>query len=170
VVETILFFIIAAFALVSAIGMVLQKNPVYSVLLLIVTLFAIAGLYVLLNASFIAAVHMIVYAGAIMVLFLFVVMMLDLREDIERINLKSLPKFITVSAVGILFVEMAMVISLSFGAMSPLNNQVADTPAVGNLLFTKYLLPFEVASVLLLAAIIGTVIIARKKLVPTHSE
>ena len=170
----VLFFFLAAVAVASAVAMLLNKNPIYSVLLLIVTLFALAGLYVLLNASFIAAVHLIVYAGAIMVLFLFVIMLLDLKEDIERINLKRFSRIVALLAVLIFLGEIFLITLMTLkgkGINVGLGQGIAgDVPAIGELLFTKYLLPFEVASVLLLVAIIGAVVLAKKKAQPGQAS
>lgn len=176
VLEGILFFALASLAVLSAIAMVVHRNPVYSVLLLIVTLFSLAGLYVLLNATFIAAVHMIVYAGAIMVLFLFVMMLLDLREEADRFNLKKFSRILAFLAflilIGESFILMTMAASgggfeIGLGGQA---TQVGDTPAIGKLLFTKYLLPFEIASILLLVAIVGAVILARRQLGPGETN
>ncbi len=168
--QEILFFVLAAVAVLSALGMLLNRNPVYSVLLLIVTLFAIAGLYVLLNASFIAAVHLIVYAGAIMVLFLFVIMLLDIRSDIEHINLKRLSRILALLATFIFLGETFLIIWMSLKGKAAFvglgEGVLGDVPSVGELLFTKYLLPFEIASVLLLVAIVGAIILAKRKLRP----
>lgn len=165
--QEVVFWSLALVAVATAITMVLNKNPVYSVLSLILTLFALAGMYVLLNASFIAAVHMIVYAGAIMVLFLFVVMLLDLKEDIEHMNLRRMSRIIALLAAAVFVGEIAYLTYLSFsgqGIALGIGKGIAgDVTSIGTLLFTKYLLPFEVASVLLLAAIIGAIILARRK-------
>ena len=165
--QEILFFALAAIAVTSAIAMILNKSPIYSVLLLIVTLFALAGLYVLLNATFIAAVHLIVYAGAIMVLFLFVLMLLDLKEDIERISFKRFSRIVALLAVFLLLAES---IILFLSTMSGKGNVVGlgegvlgDVESIGMLLFTRYILPFEIASVLLMVGIIGAVVLARRK-------
>lgn len=173
--ESILFIALAVIAIVSGIGMIVHRNPVYSVLLLIITLFSVAGFYVLLNATFIAAVHMIVYAGAIMVLFLFVIMLLDLREETDRFNLKKLSRILAFFAFLIFLGETFLLVNMAINdggfsiGMSAQTTQVGDTPAIGKLLFTKYLLPFEIASVLLLVAIVGAVILAKRELKPTHS-
>lgn len=172
--ETTLFLGLALLAVGAAIAMVLQKNPLFSVLLLILTLFALAGLYVLLNSPFVAAVHMIVYAGAIMVLFLFVIMLLDLREDVERINLRRFSRIVAVIAVALFLVQAYILFRVAYATDSVRVGlggsavQVGDTPAIGMLLFTKYLLPFEIASVLLLAAIVGAVVLAKRKLTPSN--
>lgn len=172
--ETTLFLGLALLAVGAAIAMVLQKNPLFSVLLLILTLFALAGLYVLLNSPFVAAVHMIVYAGAIMVLFLFVIMLLDLREDVERINLKRFSRIVALIAVSLFLVQAYILFRVAYATDSVRVGlggsavQVGDTPAIGTLLFTKYLLPFEIASVLLLAAIVGAVVLAKRGLTPSN--
>jgi len=167
-VQEILFFVLAAMAVFSALGMLLNKNPVYSVLLLIVALFAIAGLYVLLNASFIAAVHLIVYAGAIMVLFLFVIMLLDIRSDVEHINLRRLSRILALLATLIFLGETFLIVLMTFKGKAAVvglgEGILGDVPSVGELLFTKYLLPFEIASVLLLVGIVGAIILAKRKL------
>lgn len=166
--QEIVFWGLAAVAVSSAGAMVMNRNPVYSVLLLIITLFSVAGFYVLLNASFIAAVHLIVYAGAIMVLFLFVIMLLDLREDLELINLKRFSRIVALLTSIIFLAEIAYLAYASFrghAAVLTIGQGVnGDVNSIGQLLFTKYLLPFEIASVLLLAAIVGAVMLARRRL------
>jgi len=166
-VQEFIFFLLAAIAIASAIAMLLNKSPVYSVLLLIVTFFALAGLYVLLNASFIAAVHLIVYAGAIMVLFLFVLMLLDLKEDVDRISLKRFSRIVAVLAVVLLLGESIIMLLAAIsgkGYVVGLGKGISgDVDAIGALLFTRYILPFEIASVLLLVGIIGAVVLARRK-------
>ncbi len=163
-----LFFLFASIAIASAIMMIAHRNPIYCALFLIVTLFALAGLFVLLNAPFIAAVHIIVYAGAIMVLFLFVIMLLDLKKDMAKERPSRLLQFSGILLAMILFVQLGFI--LKSGVVTPaaasaeLGSRVGDTLAVGTLLFTDYLFPFEVASVLLLSAIIGSVILAKRKL------
>jgi NADH-quinone oxidoreductase subunit J len=175
VLEPILFFTLAVIAIVSGIGMIVHRNPVYSVLLLIITLFSLAGFYVLLNATFVAAVHMIVYAGAIMVLFLFVIMLLDLREETDRFNLKKFSRVLAFIAFLIFLGETFLLVNMAMSdggfsiGMGAQTTQVGNTRAVGMLLFTEYLLPFEIASVLLLVAIVGAVILAKRDLEPTHS-
>lgn len=162
-----LFFAFATVAIAGAILMVVHRNPVYSALFLILTLFAIAGLFVLLNAPFIAAVHVIVYAGAIMVLFLFVVLLMDLKEERVRRRLK-LGQILGIVAAAVLLVEVGVFLKAGLaGAVTqgPAGSQiVGDTESIGRLLFTQYLFPFEVASVLLLSGIIGSVLLAKLKL------
>ena len=162
----ILFFLFAAVAIASGIMMIVHRNPIYCALFLILTLFAVAGLYVLLNAPFIAAVHIIVYAGAIMVLFLFVIMLLDLKSESARQRPGGLLRVLSIVVSGVLFAEL--VLFLRSGTTNPPlvegDLKIGSTKEIGNLLFTEYLFPFEITSVLLLSAIIGSVILAKLKL------
>lgn len=162
--DQILFFIVGFIAILSAVYFVLGKNPLYSILSLIVTFFSIAAMYILLNAQFLGIVQIIVYAGAIMVLFLYVLMMLNLNAKDES-KKQNLPKFIGVFTVCILFIGM-------LGAYKGLSgNTVADsnvdftvglTKNLGYLLFNEYVLPFEIASVLIFAGIVSAVLIGKK--------
>ena len=162
----ILFFLFAAVAIASGIMMIVHRNPIYCALFLILTLFAVAGLYVLLNAPFIAAVHIIVYAGAIMVLFLFVIMLLDIKSESARQRPGGLLRVLSIVVSGVLFAEL--VLFLRSGTTNPPliegDLKIGSTKEIGNLLFTEYLFPFEITSVLLLSAIIGSVILAKLKL------
>ena len=144
---------------------IVHRNAVYSALFLIITLFALAGHFVLLNAPFIAAVHIIVYAGAIMVLFLFVLMLLDLKKDEGSLKSRRPMQFVGSFIAGILVIELGVMLKAGVNAMPDAAiGQVGSTRAIGQLLFTQYLFPFEIASVLLLSAIIGAVILAKHKL------
>ncbi len=163
--QEVLFYFLSGIAILSAVAMVLHKNPIYSVLLLILTLFSLAGLYVLLEAPFIAAVHIIVYAGAIVVLFLFVIMLLDLKKDLEPIRWRRWSRVFAAAAAVAFLIEAGLVI-LSMREQAFLDEAgefTGSVEQVGMLLFTKYLLPFEIASILLLVAIIGAVVLARRK-------
>lgn len=171
--ETILFYLVASVAIMAAISVIMQKNPVYSVISLIVTLVSLAIVFLLLNAQFLAAVQIIVYAGAIMVLFLFVVMLLNLsKEDPgeEGGDKLFIQKKSGVILGATLLVIFGLVIKSSFfggqvGNYTPeMINSVGNTELVGKLLFTDFLLPFEITSILLFAAIIGTIILAKKKI------
>ncbi len=161
-----LFYLFAAVAVVSAIIMISHKNPVYSALFLILTMFSIAGFYVLLNAPFIAAVHIVVYAGAVMVLFLFVIMLIDFRKDETEKKKGLLLPFLGILLALVLVVQLGIFLFSGFhnGVESTAMVKVGSTKAIGELLFTKYLFPFEVTSVLLLSAIIGSVLLAKQKL------
>jgi NADH-quinone oxidoreductase subunit J len=160
----LLFIIISALTVFSALFVVFTKKPMYSVLSLIVCFFTIAGHYILLNAQFLAVVHIIVYAGAIMVLFLFVVMLLNLNEETESHKPAKI-KFAAVISGGLLFVTMiAALKSADLGAFSlPERSDIGFVEQVGKKLFTDFLLPFEISSILFLSAMIGSVVLAKKE-------
>lgn len=164
--DLILFFTVAFIAILSAVYFVFAKNPLYSILSLIVTFFSIAAMYILLNAQFLGIVQIIVYAGAIMVLFLYVLMMLNLSPKDES-KKKNLPKFIGVFTVCILFIGMLGAykgLSGKTTAVANVDSSVGLTKNLGHLLFSEYVLPFELASVLIFAGIIGAVLIGKKEL------
>lgn len=163
--EQIIFFLVAFLAVASAVYFVFARNPLYSVLSLIVTFFSIAAMYILLNAQFLGIVQVIVYTGAIMVLFLYVLMMLNLNKNDES-KKQNLSKFIGVFAAGILLIGI-------LGAFKGLkgnsfagnvDSSVGLTKNLGRLLFNEYVLPFELASILILAGIVGAVLIGKKDL------
>lgn len=144
---------------------VFSKNPVHSVLYLIVTFFAIAGHYILLNAQFLAAVHIIVYAGAIMVLFLYVIMMLNLNKETEPHKSTYLKLAATVS--GGIF--MVVLIGSLKGVEKIENLNAANQSAgliknLGHVLYNDYMLPFEMASILFLTAMVGAVLLGKNEL------
>ena len=168
--ETVLFVILAVFTVVTAVLVIVQRNPVTSAIFLILTFFSLAGIYLLLHAEFIAAVQVIVYAGAIMVLFLFVIMLLNPEKEKRLVARNRLMR-----GVGILLgVALLLQIGLVFrevllegtrGRFPP--EKVAalgNTQVVAQLLFTDFLLPFEITSVLLLVAIIGAIILAKREI------
>jgi NADH-quinone oxidoreductase subunit J len=160
--HVILFWVLAVISLLSAIGVVVAKNPVHSVLLLIVTFFDIAGLYILLNAQFLAVVHIIVYAGAIMVLFLFVIMLMNLNASGEP-QKNNLVKFAGVISGGLLL--LVLVAALKRADTGMLAQGATDIGLVKNLgraLFKDFVLPFEVSSILFLSAMIGAIVIGKK--------
>ncbi len=163
--ETILFFVFGGVALIAALCVVLLKRVFYSALSLIVCLSAVSALYMLLQAPFIAAVQIIVYAGAIMVLFLFVIMLLD---PFSATALKDKKRHLT--TVGVLLGAAALTLvcpllsSYRPGGGSPPGSEAVGTVAtIGSTLFSRYMLPFEVTSILILVAIIGTVVLARRQ-------
>lgn len=164
--EQILFFIVALLAVASAFYFVFARNPIYSILSLIVTMFSIAGLYVLLNAQFLGIVQIIVYAGAIMVLFLYILMMLNLNKADESKKHNAL-KFIGVFAGGILLVGILGAfrgVKENILAGDQIDYTVGLTKNLGRLLFNQYVLPFEFASILILAGIVGAVLIGKRDL------
>ncbi len=161
-----LFYIFAALTLVFGFLVIANPfslNPVTSAMFLVLTIVALAGLFVLLHAFFLAAVQVLVYAGAVIVLFLFVIMLLDLKAE-ERRKIKKVALLAGVISVGAI-----LAIFLKGLANSPLG--VEQVPALdggtiplGKLLFTQYLLPFEIVSVLLLVAMVGVVLLSKKDL------
>ena len=165
--EQLLFWLWGGIAVIFAVMMILKRNPVHSALCLVVVFVSLALLYVLLGAEFLAAVQVIVYAGAIMVLFLFVIMLLNLDAEVRSQGLSRVA-FKACSLVG---TGLLLLLLLSGGAVKALRTmapeQVSGVPgntqAVAELLFTKYLLPFEVTSILLLAAIVGALVLAGKR-------
>lgn len=164
--ELILFFIAAFIAIASATYFVFAKNPIYSILSLIITMFSIAGLYILLNAQFLGIVQIIVYAGAIMVLFLYILMMLNLNKADEGKKQNTL-KFIGVFSAGILFIGMLGAfrgLKQNIIAEDNIDYSVGLTKNLGKILFNEYVLPFELASILILAGIVGAVLIGKKDL------
>jgi len=141
---------------------VFSRNPVYSVLYLIITFFAIAGHYVLMNAQFLAAVHVIVYAGAIMVLFLYVIMLLNLNEADNEPQKSNLLKIAAVITGGLLMI--VLIGTLRGGeelAHTRPDLEMGLVKNLGTVLFTDYLLPFEITSLLLLASMVGAVMLGK---------
>src|SRR5215510_4164958 len=153
----LLFIIFGGFAIGCAISMVVQRNPLYSAISLIGVFVSLASLYVLLSAPFIAAVQVIVYAGAIMVLVVFVIMLLNVEEEEPRKKRLGFLVPVAVLAAAILIAETAFVLySVKRSPLpSPATSNVGLTSSIGIGLFTTYLLPFEITSVLLLMAIVG---------------
>jgi NADH-quinone oxidoreductase subunit J len=140
-----------------------SRNPVTSAMFLVLTIGSLAGLFVLLHAYFLAAVQVLVYAGAVMVLFLFVIMLLDLRaEERQKIKLVYIP-FGLVAIGALLFFFIQSLLSSAFGVGKTLN-QDGDTLTLGRMLFSQYVLPFEIVSVLLLVAMVGVVLLSKKDL------
>jgi NADH-quinone oxidoreductase subunit J len=162
----IIFFLLAATALISGIMVVIQVNPVRSALFLVLNFFALAGIYLLANAQFIAAIQIIVYAGAIMVLFLFVIMLLNLRQPEEGGAQQHLGQKIFGSslATGIAALIVYNIFKISLPPGRPMVADFGTTEMVAKSLFTEYLLPFEAVSILLLVAVVGAVVLAKTKL------
>ena len=162
-ITTILFILLSAMAAGSAVMMLLNKNPVKSILWLIVVFFAISGHYVLLNARFLAVVNIIVYAGAIMVLFLFVVMLMNLNADSEPAKNYRLHLIGVISGGSLLLVLVSALMKMDM--QQPVQMKIGDAGLIANLgrtLFTDYVVPFEISSVLFLSAMVGAVVIGKK--------
>ncbi len=163
-IEEAIFYVFAVTSVICALGVVVARNPIYSAISLVVCLFAVAGIYVLLSAHLLAILQILVYAGAIMVLILFVIMLLNLSpEELGR------PVF-NIRKVAATF-AVATFVALVTGSLAASILQVkrgvgpwfGSIEGVGRVLFTDYVLPFEIVSVLLLAAIIGAVVISRRE-------
>lgn len=164
--DQFLFFLVAFLAVSSAVYFVFAKNPLYAILSLIVTMFSIAGMYILLNAQFLAIIQIIVYAGAIMVLFLYILMMLNLNKGDESKKNNTL-KFVGVFTAGLLLLGVLGVfrgVKDNHVVVENVDRGVGLTKNLGRLLFNEYVLPFELASILILAGIVGAVLIGKKDL------
>ncbi len=164
--ETIFFFLCAAAAVISALMMITRRNPVKGVLFLIVNFFCLALLYLFLMAQFMAIIQILVYAGAIMVLFLFVIMLLNLGDE-KKLEEQSTGKQLIAALLG-----SAILLELIFGLQIPWQSgtgtisakaaELGTVESVGKALYTQYLFPFELTSVLLLAAMVGVIVLAKK--------
>jgi NADH-quinone oxidoreductase subunit J len=168
-VSLILFFVLAALAVLGAVNLILQKHPIHSALSLIVVMVALAGLYLLLGAEFVAAVQIIVYGGAIMVLFVFVIMLLNVAPE-ERTNISKLANAgVILPLVAALTAFLGVTIargteSMHAAALNPGQGLVlADTRALSHMLFKEFVYPFELTSFLILVAILGAVVLAQRE-------
>jgi NADH-quinone oxidoreductase subunit J len=160
-----LFLALGGIAILTSLLMVLSRNPVHSVLYLILTFFVIAALYVLLNAQFLAVVHLIVYAGAIMVLFLFVLMLLNLNKQTEPQNSATWLWGSAIAGGSLLQVLVAALRDgIQLAEANPSDPQVGLVEHLGKVLFTDYVVPFEVAGILFLAAMVGAVLVGKRDL------
>jgi NADH-quinone oxidoreductase subunit J len=163
--EQVFFFYFALVIAATSVLVVAVRNPIYSALALLIMFFHVAGLYVTLHAEFLAAVQIIVYAGAILVLYLFVVMLLNLRQD-DRYH-RQWPM---AGAVGVTLVIEAIILTAMKGRTTPVVTSgtettvggTSNTEAIGDVLYSTYLFPFEVASLILLVAMIGAILLAKK--------
>jgi NADH-quinone oxidoreductase subunit J len=165
--ELIVFVVLAPLAVVTALGMVLTRNAVYSALLLVVNLFCLAGFYVLLEAQFVAAVQVIVYAGAIMVLFLFVLMLLGIgNEEAVYETIKGQRPAALLLTLGLLVTLAGALFAGVFDA-APASlataNEGGNVQAVGRILFTHYTFAFETAGVLLVVAAVGALVLGKRQ-------
>jgi len=165
--EEVLFFLSAFGAIGGALGVILVRNPFYSVLMLVVHLFALATLFLLLNAEFIAAAQIVVYAGAVMVLYVFVVAYIGGVEEAGRTELGGIGGVGAVFATGLLAVVTIAVIGTGLTELDTEGAEVGanfgSPGAIGQLLLQKFLITFESASILLLVAAVGAVVLARKR-------
>jgi len=164
-VTPVLFWVLSVMALFSALMVITSKNPMHSVIWLIMVFFAISGHYLLLNAQFLAIVNIIVYAGAIMVLFLYVLMLMDLKKETEPQKNRWLKLAGAVAGGSLLLVLIAAL------KKADIANQIAGTRTgdiglienLGKVLFSDYVVPFEISSILFLSAMVGAVVIGKKE-------
>ena len=159
----ILFWVLSIVAIFSALMVVISKNPVYSVLWLIVTFFTISGHYILLNAQFLAVVNIIVYAGAIMVLFLFVIMLMNLGKETDPQKSKWLKLIGSVAGGCLLLVIVAALRNTEQQMTELATGDIGLIENLGKVLFNEYVVPFEISSILFLSAMIGAVVIGKKE-------
>lgn len=164
-ITAILFWVISALALFSALMVITSKNPVYSVLWLIIVFFAISAHYLMLNAQFLAIVNIIVYAGAIMVLFLYVLMLMDLKKETEPQKNRWI-KLAGAVAGGCLLLVLVAALKKADIANNIVQTREGDIGLIQNLgkiLFKEYVVPFEISSILFLSAMVGAVVIGKKE-------
>lgn len=167
-IELIIFIILGTVAIGTAVAVVLSRNPIYAVLLLVVNFFSLAMFYLVLSAQFVAFIQILIYAGAIMVLFLFVVMLLNLTGAIENVRDKLPVQRWLAAIFGVVLLGLVAVVALTgaFQAVpegGPLPVGFGTSTPVGTLLFTNYLLPFEATSILLLISMVGSIVLAKRR-------
>jgi NADH-quinone oxidoreductase subunit J len=156
------FYFLSFLSVLCALMVVFSRNPIFSVLYLVITFFCVGGHYLLLSADFLFAVHIIVYAGAIMVLFLYVIMLLNLNEETEA-QKSNLFRFAAIISAGLLMIVIIGALRgaetgrISFDA----HNNIGQVKNLGKMLFSDFLLPFEIVSILLLAAMVGAVMLGK---------
>jgi NADH-quinone oxidoreductase subunit J len=166
--ETLLFWLLAVIALIAAASMIIQRNPVHSALFLIITLLCLAGLFLLLSAHFLAVIQIIVYAGAIMVLFLFVIMLLDIRRVEAAPSPVKLQKSLGI-LLGVIFLLETLLVLRSgvindmATAAPPAAPDFGTAVALGRALLTSYVFPLQLAAVLLFIALIGAVVLSKRR-------
>ncbi|MDH4228673.1 MAG: NADH-quinone oxidoreductase subunit J [Nitrospirota bacterium] len=168
-----MFIYLATVCVVCAVLTVTLRQPVYNVLSLLTLFFHVAGLYVLLNAEFLAVVQIIVYAGAILVLYLFVLMLLNVRTQSRHLHRQWPFAVLILGAVGAMLVgalHSGVWGSASGESTAAAIHEIGDTQAIGLRLYTDYLLPFEVASLVLLVAMIGAIVLTKKSLIDDHID
>ncbi len=163
-VERVLFGLAAAAAVLSALLMATRRNPVQSVLFLIVNFFSLSVLYLTLRAQFIAIIQILVYAGAIMVLFLFVIMLLNLGDEQRFVEKKTFSRLIGWLLAGVVLGQVLIGVGVPSGMpLHPAAAELGTVESVGRSLYTEYLFPFEVTSLVLLAALVGVIVLAKRK-------
>ncbi len=163
--ETVTFLVFAIPLVLTAAGVVVSRSPMYAAMNLVAAFFCMAGIYVLLSAHLIAALQILVYAGAVMVLFLFVIMLLSLgTATLERDPQRAMQLVGVLGAIGVVGLLAAATREVAGLPMAEVGAHFGTVKAVGRVLFTHYLLPFEATSLLLLVAIVGAVVVAKEKI------
>ncbi|HLC41122.1 MAG TPA: NADH-quinone oxidoreductase subunit J [Methylomirabilota bacterium] len=157
------FGIVALIAVGSGIGLVVRRNPIHGALFLVVNLASVAILYLQMRAEFLALAQVIIYAGAIMVLFVFAIMVLIPGKEETGPDPKRPVRLLAIALAGLLLLEVSLILRSTILSTPGQGRPPGSIEAVGRLLFTDYLLPFEIASVLLLAAIVGVLVLAKRK-------
>ncbi len=157
-----LFFLLAALCVGSVLGMMISRNQAYNALFLILAFAALGGLFGLLEAPFIAVIQIIIYAGAIMVLFIFVIMMINIKKAIPA-EKKKWTLYLSFALAVVLVIELALALKGAF--ILPVSTETIEGGPVslGRLLFTRYIYPFEITSVLIIAALVGAIVLVKKK-------
>jgi len=163
--EQVAFWILAIPLVATAAGVVVAKNPVHAAMNLVAAFFFLAGIYVLLTAHLIAFLQVLVYAGAVMVLFLFVIMLISLGDEhLLEERYRGMQLLGVVGAMGLVAVLAWAILDVARAAPGPLPADFGTVKAVGRALYTRFLLPFEATSLLLLAAIVGAVVVAKERI------
>lgn len=157
----VLFLVLAAIAIAAAVSLILQRHPIHSALSLVVVMVALAGLYLLLDAEFVAAVQIIVYAGAIMVLFVFVIMLLNAGVE-ERTNLSRAARYAGIPLAALLLVGLAYTVARAAAPMVAQPTPAGATRQLSMLLFRDLAFPFELTSILILIAMVGAMVLAKR--------
>lgn len=155
------FIVLAAVAVAGAVSLILQRHPIHSALSLIVVMVALAALYLLQGAEFVAAVQIIVYGGAIMVIFVFVIMLLNAGEE-ERTNSSRMARYVGVPLGVVFTIELAYWIGRATLHLNPSAAGVVSTRDLSSLLFREYVFPFELTSFLILIALLGAIVLVRR--------
>jgi len=162
------FVILAVVSVASAANILIQRQPIHSALSLILTFVCLAGIYLQMHAEFIAVMQVVIYTGAIMVLFVFVIMLLNAREEVSP-HKSRVVRFLGIPLVIVLLVELGSIVFHSFPEGTPvaqetLSGSLGNTQSIGMLLYTDYAIPLELTSILLLVAIVGAILLAKKEL------
>jgi len=160
-----LFYFLSFLAVLSALMVILSKNPIHSVLYLILTFFTLSGHYILLNAQFLSIVNLIVYAGAIMVLFLFTIMFLNLKDDSftgSRLFFHLGSGLVVFTLAGLIILKVASA-PIAVADDAHFDSQIGMVENLGKVLYSKFLVPFELVSVLFLSAMVGAVMLGRRE-------